>query len=242
VNFAPLFSDDNLALADFMEALLRLAEKVTGEAVEIEFAMNLDPRGKDPARFGFLQVRPMTAFTESIEFDLNQFASEQTVAISETALGNGNFEHLSDIVFIKRDDFDPARTAEMALEIAEINGRLVREGTPYLLIGYGRWGSSDPWLGVPVSWPQISGAGAIIECTLPEMNPDLSQGSHFFHNLSSRGIPYLCVETRGNDVIDWEKIEGFETRSEGRYVRHAVCPGNLRILVDGKRRKGGVFL
>lgn len=242
VNFAPLFSDDNLRLSDFMEALLRLAEKVSGEAVEIEFAMNLDPRGKSPVRFGFLQVRPMTAFTETVEFNLQEFPPDRIVAVSETALGNGNIETIRDVVFIKKESFDPAKTSEMAMEIAEINGRLIQEGTPYLLIGYGRWGSSDPWLGVPVSWPQISGAGAIIECTLPEMNPDLSQGSHFFHNLSSRGIPYFCVESRGSDLVDWEKIEGFEIRSEGRFVRHAVCPGNLRIVVDGKRRKGGVFL
>lgn len=242
VNFSPLLSDPGTGLPEFMVRLLALAEKILDEAVEIEFALTLDPKRERPVRFGFLQVRPLAVFTRRIEIDIDQFSAAQTLVLADSALGNGSFETIRDIVFVKRETFNPSKTAEMVQEVAEMNFRLLRRRTPYLLIGFGRWGSSEPWMGIPVSWAHIAGAGAIIECALPVMNPDLSQGSHFFHNLSSRGIPYLCLEAGRRDHIDWRKIESFEVVSESRFVRHVDCGRNLTIIVDGKSRRGGVFL
>lgn len=242
LNFAPLLSDGDLGLPDFMAELLSAAADFYGDAVEIEFALTLSGGTGEPARFDFLQIRPMTIFDRDFTIDTDLLAKPDPLLFSEQALGNGCIDNIRDIVYIKREAFDPARTREMVPELEGLNAELLKARRPYLLIGFGRWGTSEPWMGIPVTWPQIAGAGAIVECAMPVSSPDLSQGSHFFHNLSSRGIPYLCLSAGKGDVMNWEELEACPPRFEGEFVRHTVTDRKLAVIVDGKNRKGGVFL
>jgi hypothetical protein len=194
LTFAPLLGSRLLPFNDLLKRLLELSADALSAQVEIEFAINLDRQDALPARVGFLQVRPMMVGGELIDVGENDLFADDVVLASENVLGNGHRSDLEDVVFIRPDAFEPAETPAIAKELEGINRRLVAEGRRYLLIGFGRWGTSDSSLGVPVAWGQISGARAIVEATLPDVQPDLSQGSHFFHNLLSFRVLYLSVE------------------------------------------------
>jgi len=240
LNFAPLLVREDLPLNGAVKAALATCEQATGAKVEIEFAVSLPPGG-DEARFGFLQVRPMAVSARPVDVDEAELASEVAVVASDRALGNGVIEGLCDVVYVKPDAFEPARTRAIADEIAELNRGLLERGRRYVLIGFGRWGSSDPWLGIPVNWSQISGAKVIVEATLPSMNVELSQGAHFFHNLISFDIPYLAVPPQAPRGIDWAAISRFETRAETHFARHVEASAPLRVKVDGRSRRGVVL-
>jgi hypothetical protein len=156
-------------------------------------------------------------------------------------MGNGIRDEIRDVVFLKPEEFEARHTPRIASELERINQTLADAGHRYLLIGFGRWGSSDPWLGVPVKWAQISGARVMVEATLPEMNPDLSQGAHFFHNLISFHVLYLSLGHAGKYRIDWEWLNRHEVIAETEFVRHIRLPNPLTIKVDGKRGRGVVI-
>jgi len=137
--------------------------------------------------------------------------------------------------------FEARHTPAIAADIARINLDLVERGVPYLLVGFGRWGSSDPWLGIPVTWSQIGGAKAIVEATLPAMNVDLSQGSHFFHNISSFNVSYFSVPFNGDFPIDWDGLSRQNAVTETDFVRHVRLPGPLHIAVDGRQGHGAIL-
>ena len=197
LTFAPLIGSRLLPFNDVLKRLLELSEDALGGAVEIEFAINLDRRDALPARVGFLQVRPMMVGDQKIDVSREDLTTDNLLLASETVLGNGERTDIEDVVFIRPDAFEPAETPAIAKELEGINRSLVDDGRRYLLIGFGRWGTSDPWLGIPVAWGQISGARVIVEATLPDVQPDLSQGSHFFHNLLSFRVLYISVEHYG---------------------------------------------
>jgi len=142
---------------------------------------------------------------------------------------------------VNPDTFQLKHSREIALEIEAMNRRLIEEKTPYLLIGFGRWGSSDPWLGIPVNWGQISGARVIIESHLPGVFVDLSQGSHFFHNMSNLGIIYFSIKTQTPFPIDWEWIKRQQVVHESMFVKHVRLNSPLMVKVDGRKRKGAIF-
>ncbi len=198
VNFAPLLVLEALPVNALVRALLDVCERACEARVEIEFAMTFDPQAS-PARgrVGFLQVRPMVASSEVVDIDPAEFSDAQVLLASEAAMGNGMDEAIRDVVFVRPDRFEPMRTPDVARDIDAINRELVDARVPYLLIGFGRWGSSHPTLGIPVNWSQIAGARAIVEATLPSMNVEPSQGSHFFHNLSSFRVSYFTVPHTG---------------------------------------------
>jgi len=241
LNFAPLLRSRLIPFNDLVKRLLRLSEEALGGPVEIEFAVNLDRRDALPARFGFLQVRPMMVAGEQVEVGVAELEGDNVVLASENVLGNGSRDDLKDIVFITPEAFDQAETRAMAKEIERVNSALVEEGRPYLLIGFGRWGTSDPYLGVPVAWGQISGSRVIVEATLPEVQPDLSQGSHFFHNLLSFRVLYLSVEHHGAHVIDWAWLERQPVIWSGRHVTHARLDAPLEVRVDGRAGRGVIY-
>lgn len=233
LDFAPLLVHGEIPLAAAIRVLLDLCQESLGSPVEIEFALSLPPGG--PRRFGFLQVRPLAVGNEKINVSEEDLAAPTAVVASRTALGNGRLA-LSDVVYVDPDAFEAVRTREIAEEIAALNRRLLGEGRPYLLIGFGRWGSSDPWLGIPVRWDQISGARAIVEAALPGMSPEPSQGSHFFHNLSSFGVCYLTVPM-GRDV-DWDWLRRQPEHGRSAHVRHVRLAAPLEIAVDGRTGRG----
>jgi hypothetical protein len=143
-----------------------------------------------------------------------------------------------DVVYVRPDTFDPRDTRRIAMDLADINEGLLATNTPYVLIGFGRWGSSDPWLGVPVAWSDISGARVVVEATLPNMNPDLSQGSHFFHNLISFRVLYLSITQAQRPGIDWSWLASLPAVAETERVRHVRTDAPLDIRVDGRGGRG----
>jgi len=158
--------------------------------------------------------------------------------VSDRVLGNGVVSGIRDVVFVMRDRFDPAHTREIAAEIREVNRTLVEAGRPYLLVGFGRWGSHEPWLGIPVAWPEIAGARVIVEASSPRMSADMSQGAHFFHNLLGFGIPYFSVPESGRGRIDWDLLESLPRRHDGRWVCRAEAPVPFEVRVDGRTGRG----
>ncbi len=238
LNFAPILGSGLVPFNDVVKQLLKLAEQALGSAVEVEFAVNLDRRCGRPARLGFLQVRPMMVTHEQVQVSDEEMTGEGVLLASDTGLGNGYHDTIRDVVFLKPEVFEAGSTPRIAMELDSTNRRLVEAGKTYMLIGFGRWGSSDSWLGVPVAWSQISGARVIVEATLPKMSPDLSQGSHFFHNLLSFRIFYISVEHDGPYRIDWDWLNRQQTVNETPFVKHVETARPLHIRVDGGSGRG----
>jgi hypothetical protein len=238
VDFAPLLSLGTRPFNALVQRLLALSERALGGAVEIEFAAELTPDGDGRCRFGFLQLRPMAVADERVDVTADDLADPRRVVAAHHALGNGIRTDLVDIVYVKPDAFEAGRTPTVALEIAEHNRRLLAARRPYILIGFGRWGSADPWLGIPVDWGQVSGARVLVEASLPGMSPDVSQGSHFFHNLIGFRVLYLATGRGARDPVDWEWLAAQSAVAESRFVRHVVAPAPLRVAVDGLNGRG----
>ncbi|MCK4305970.1 MAG: hypothetical protein KAY24_17155 [Candidatus Eisenbacteria sp.] len=240
LDFAPILSLGVVALNDVLKRLLVLSQHAVGTAVEIEFALNITRRPESPTRLGFLQLRPMMVSEEQVDVTPEELLGKHVVLASEQVLGNGSPQGIRDVVFLKPGEFQAKYTRQIAVELEEVNRAAVEAGRPYLLIGFGRWGSSDPWLGVPVEWGQINGARVIVEASLREMNPDLSQGSHFFHNLISSRVLYLSMKHQGRYKIDWCWLDEQDTVMETRFVRHIRLVSPLEIKVDGRHGRGVV--
>lgn len=238
ITFAPILDLPDIPLNNLVKTLLRISEQAAEAKVEIEFAMTLDPERGLPARFGFLQVRPMLVSGEFVEVSEEEMAAENVLVASESVLGNGFINTLEDVVYVRPEAFEAKHTPKIAAEIEAMNVQLVNAQRHYLLIGFGRWGSSDPWLGIPVTWPQVSGAKVIVEATTPEMNVDPSQGAHFFHNITSLRICYFSVHHAGEWKVDWDWLEKQQRVSETRFVKHVRLAAPLQIKVDGRGSRG----
>lgn len=240
LNFAPLLSLELIPFNELIKEIMKVCEEKVQSAVEIEFAMTFDQDTsiEKPYRFGLLQVRPMVVNNTDINLDKEELLSEDTIIASEHVLGNGITENIHDIVYVKHENFDPMKTMKIADEISRINSELLKEKRPYLLIGYGRWGSSDPSLGIPVTWSRISGAAIIVEASLENMNIEFSQGSHFFHNLTSFKIPYFYLPLRNKFPIKWDSIRSLQSIEELEFVSHVRSQVPLKTIVDGKGRSG----
>ncbi len=238
VNFAPLLSLDRHGFADAVRRLLAVAERALGAAAEIEFAMTApDPPGARP-RLRLLQARPMLVNDGHTRVTADELARSDVVLASSRVIGNGTDRSVADVVYARPDAFDPARTREIAAEIGRLDAHLRARDRGYLLIGFGRWGSSDPSLGIPVSWDQIAGARVIVEAALPAMDVEPSQGSHFFHNLMSFGVPYLMVARSDRPGVNWRWLDDRPADHETPLVRHVRLPRPLIVMVDGRSRLG----
>jgi hypothetical protein len=242
VTFARLLKGRGMPLPQVLLRVLEMTQAGMGMPVEIEFAA--DGGGADrPPTFYVLQVRPMVVEPGLAIPDLDGIAPDRLIVVSPGALGNGRSQPLSDVVVV-RHDLDRARTADAAIVLEKLNIQLRQEGRPYLLIGPGRWGSRDPWLGIPVAWGQISGARAIVEVDFDDLDVEPSQGSHFFHNLTSFGIPFLPVHRRfDGGTVNWEWLAAQPVRAEeldGK-VRHLRLTEPLQVQLDGARRHGIVL-
>jgi len=242
ITFAPILITNLVPLNDLLTTLLRVCEKAIGSEVEIEFAVTLDPKKGLPARFGFLQVRPMVVSHEKVDLTSDELQGDNVLAASETVLGNGINNSLTDIVYVRPDTFNAKHTRDIAAELETFNRRLLDTGRRYLLIGFGRWGSSDPWLGIPVNWGQISGAGMIVEATLPNMDVDLSQGSHFFHNITSFQICYFCVRHSSPYCINWNWLKSQNEVARSRFVSYVTLERPLTAKVDGRGGRGVILI
>lgn len=240
VNFAPVLSYGVAPINDMLRELLRVCEESVGGGVEIELAVVLDQRSGTPARCGFLQVRALTAAGEQVAVEDDEMVAPGVVVASERVLGNGRSETIRDVVAVRREGFDGSRTLTVAQELARLNERLLRQHRPYLLIGFGRWGTSDPTGGVPVNWGQVAGARVIVEASLPAMRQEMSQGSHFFHNLTSLGVTYFSVGEHDTPGIDWGWLESLPAAEETSTLRHVELESPLLVKVDGRTGRGVV--
>jgi hypothetical protein len=239
LNFAPLLNLGDIPFNDLVQELLSLCNDRIGGEVEIEFAITMEKANE--ARFGFLQVRPMVVSNELVVIEAEELERPGLLAASQSAMGNGAIDSICDIVYVKPDAFEARDSRKIAAEIDRINRSLIDDGRHCLLIGFGRWGSSDPWLGIPVDWDQISSAKVIVEATLPTMNVDPSQGSHFFHNMTSFRVSYLPVHHDRRPGIDWDWLQGQELVTETDHVRHVRLNAPLLVKVDGRTRRGGIW-
>jgi len=237
LNFGPLLQFDDWPFNLAVRGLLELFEDEAGEPVEIELALTFDEEGRR-ARLGFLQVRPMALASEGVEVSEAELASPDAVVSSARVMGGGRVDGVRDVVFVKPAAFDRAASRAIAAELGELNQALADEDRSYLLIGFGRWGSADPWLGIPVAWEQISGARAIVEAALPDFAIDMSQGSHFFHNLLSLRIPYFSVPGQGPGRVDWPWLESLPRRAEGRWTCRVSVDEPLDVRVDARSGRG----
>ena len=246
VDFAPLLRYPQVPLNDVIRELLSMGEQALDEAAEIEFAINLPRKGTARARLGFLQLRPMLVSTAEVTVTDDELTRPDLLLASDRVMGNGALETILDVVYVKPGRFDSRFTRQIATELEQLNRLLLEQNRPYLLLGFGRWGSSDPWLGIPVNWGQIAGARVIVESTLPKMDVDPSQGAHFFHNIISFQVCYLCVRhDQGAELahrkIDWQWLELQPSASETDYVRHLRLEKPLTVKVDGRSGRGAVW-
>lgn len=241
VDFGHILRNGVLPLSEITGTLLSIGEKAMNCPVEIEFAVNLGSESALPADFALLQIRPMVAGDDLVVIDLEDVSPGRVLCASDQVLGNGTIE-LRDIVYVKPETFDASLTRQIAREIDRMNAELAREGRKYILAGPGRWGSSDPWLGIPVNWSAISAVGVIVEASLPGMNPDPSQGSHFFQNMTSLRIPYFTVShSRPGHLMDWEWLGDLPHLSETEHTRALRTEAPLKVEVDGRTGRGVIL-
>ena len=241
LTFAHILKYREFPLADILKDMLELGEQGMGCPVEMEFSVNLSAEPDHPPQFAFLQLRPMTARAELEQVNISTEEIENAFCFSGKALGNALKHDMADIILVKPEAFDPGRTMEIAREIARINATLVKADRKYLLVGPGRWGSADRWLGIPVAWADISGVGAMIETESDKLVAEPSQGSHFFHNITTLGINYITVSKAAGDWIDWNWLTALPRLSDATFVAHAQLESPVTLKVDGRRSQCVIF-
>ncbi|WP_320008570.1 PEP/pyruvate-binding domain-containing protein [Maridesulfovibrio sp.] len=240
VLFAPVLKHKLIPLPGVLTDVLKLAEKGMGGPVEMEFCINLYEDGRKP-EFNLLQLRPMSARADLNRIEISEQELKEAVCVSTHALGNAEKDDIVDILIVRPECFDVSKTRQIALEISRINGQLVKQKRKYLLAGPGRWGSADHWLGIPVEWPDISNVSAIIETSNESLKVEPSQGSHFFHNITTLGINYLMVLDKPGNRIDWEWFADQHIIEKGDYISHLRLPAPVILKVDGKSSQGVVL-
>ncbi len=243
VTFAPILKTGVFPLSRILTGLLALGERAMSCPVEIEFAVNL-PAGGEPGEFAVLQVRPLVVEVGSEDLDevLRVTPPDGVLCFSEQALGQGRVHGIRDVVYVKPEAFDRAQTAVMAGEVERLNRALAEGGRPYVLIGPGRWGTSDRWLGVPVEWDQIAGARVIVETEFADVPVTPSEGTHFFHNITSFGIGYLMVHARsGRGRVDFSWLAARPAEAETRFLRHVRVEAPLDVRIDGRSGRGVIL-
>ncbi|MBD3366672.1 MAG: histidine kinase [Candidatus Eisenbacteria bacterium] len=240
VTMAGLLSGDRFPLPETLAFLMEVGKSGFTCHVEIEFAVMLNEDG--PHEFSFLQIRPLVLEASTEEIDLSGIDSDDVLCSSGSSLGHGAAEGITDIVYVRPDTFDRNATVRIADEVGKLDRSLRDAGRTYLLIGPGRWGSADRWLGIPVSWRQIAGVGAIVETDMPDIAVDPSQGSHFFQNITSFGIAYLTVRPEDeHSSLDSEWLDNQPAEEETGYLRHIRLEEPLRILVNSTDRHGVIL-
>jgi hypothetical protein len=242
VSFAPILKHRTFPLPEIMTQLLELGRRGMNTEVEIEFAVDLTSTSGSSKEFGFLQMRPLAMSRELEEVDIEDVADEDIICRSSSVLGNGKISHIHDAVVIDRRLFERAKSRGAAVEVSRLNSELVGMGTQYVLIGLGRWGSADPWLGIPVTWEQISGARVIVEAGFDDVHVTPSQGSHFFQNLTSFRVGYFTVNPEaGEGFLDWPWLYSELGSGNTEVVRHLRFPEPLIVKIDGKRQQGVIL-
>jgi hypothetical protein len=242
ITFSNILQYKTFPLAEILSTLLEIGQQEMNNPVEIEFAANLETPTGIPKIFNFLQIRPIVHTEEAHNINLDHVKPEDTIIYSESALGNGLFKGIYDLVYVKPESFNAANNKNVALEIDKLNTLFIKQGKGYVLIGPGRWGSTDPWLGIPVKWPQISAARIIIESGLKNYRIDPSQGTHFFQNLTSFRVGYFTINPFINEgYYNVDFLNSLKVVYEDSFIRHVRFDNPLEIMIDGKKHRGVIL-
>ncbi len=243
VTMARVLKGKVFPLAEITAFLMKVGRAASSCPVEIEFAVNLSDDPAIPHEFAFLQIRPLVIGSELQDMEIGDVEMKDALCISHKSLGNGLISNVRDVIYVRRDNYNRAKNPRIPEEIEAFNTLLRQQKRPYLLIGPGRWGSADPWLGIPVKWAQISAVRCIIETNLEDMRVDPSQGSHFFQNIMSFGIGYLTADIQANqgDFLDTSWLDLQPAKKETENLRHIVFNGPLRIALNGRKNLGVIM-
>lgn len=242
VTFAPVLKHKIFPLPEILDLILELGHWGMGAQIEIEFAANLKTPPGVLKEFGLLQMRPMVLSSESEVLNVDEVNPEDLIVQSMQVLGNGEIDDIYDIVVVDIENFDRSKSREVAYEVGSLNSKLLNQRKPYLLIGVGRWGSLDHWLGIPVTWDQISGAHAIVESGFKDFDVSPSQGSHFFQNLTSFRVGYFTVNSYYHQgFIDWNWLAKQTVAEEFVFTKHLQFENPLAIKINGHQNKGIIF-
>ena len=242
ITFSHILKYETFPLSEILQTLLEIGQKEMNKPIEIEFAVDLDPEKKRPSVFNFLQIRPIVDSSDLSGIDLGEVKQEETIIHSKSALGNGIINDIYDIIYVKPESFNAAKSDKIALDVEKRNNEMIEQQKNYILVGPGRWGSSDPWLGIPVKWAQISMARVIIESGLENYRIDPSQGTHFFQNLTSFKVGYFTLNPFINDgFYDIDFLNNQKTIYEDEFIRHIRFEQAIVIKIDGKNKEGVVF-
>jgi hypothetical protein len=237
VNFANILRYNYIPLANTLKVILDVVKEAFGTPVEIEFAVDLTKDKDGNASFYLLQIKPLVGSGAGYNIDPGSIVQEDVVLFTRKSMGNGLVDTITDVVYLEPSRFSNLLTEKMAVEIEKINYKMLREGRQYILIGPGRWGTRDKFIGIPVVWPQISNARVIVEVGIPDFHLDASLGSHFFHNVTSMNVGYFSLNTSTMDgFISWDMLHRQTVVEEGEYFRHVRFEKPLDIRMDGKNR------
>lgn len=241
ISFVGVLEHDVVPLPHLLREVLRLGQEAMRRPVEIEFAVEIDATTRSCV-FYLLQIRPMVDVKSDVHINLSEIRPETILLQSNNALGHGQMDDLTDVVYVKTDGYNAGNNPLIAEEISRINAKFLDRGEHYVLVGPGRWGSSDSWLGIPVKWPNISAARIIVEAGLTNYRVDPSQGTHFFQNLTSFGVGYFTInDFNGDGVYNRAVLDALPAVEETAHVRHVRFPHALSIKVDGKKKLGYVL-
>jgi len=242
ISFAPVLKHGMFPLAEILSELLAIGERGTSAPVEVEFAVEVPCDPDERATFGFLQLRPLALSRESAELAITDEDRASALCHSRSVLGNGRLDHIRDLVVVDFHRFERERSQDVALDVARFNRRLVADAVPYVLIGVGRWGSSEPFLGIPVGWDQIAGARAIVEAGFRDFTVTPSQGTHFFQNLTSSNVGYFTVNPdAGEGFVDWDWLAAQPAVDEASCVRHLRFDRPLVVKMNGRTNQGVIL-
>ncbi|OFX84322.1 MAG: phosphoenolpyruvate synthase [Bacteroidetes bacterium GWF2_33_16] len=242
ITFANILKHETFPLAEILRTLLEIGQREMSNPIEIEFAVDLNVEKGEPVVFNFLQIRPIVDNDQITNLNLNETKKEETIIYCESALGNGRIDDIFDFVYVKPDAFKSLESDKIAIELGLLNEMFVKEKKNYVLVGPGRWGSSDPNLGIPVKWAHISQARVIVESGLENFRIDPSQGTHFFQNLTSFRVGYFTINPYLNDgFYDLEFLTNHKAYSENKYLRHIRFENPIMVQIDGKNKKGVIF-
>lgn len=242
ITFDNILKYSSFPLAKVLDYLLVLGQKEMGNPVEIEFAANLETESSLPNIFNFLQIRPIVESDQSIKINLAEVKKDDAIIMSDSALGNGMIRGIYDVIYVKTEAFKAAHNEKIVELLDKINGSFIRDSKNYILIGPGRWGSTDPWLGIPIKWPHISQARVIVESGLPNYRIDPSQGTHFFQNITSFRVGYFTINPFINEgFYDVDFLNNTQHVYQDEYIRHVRYDRPLKIMVDGRIHKGVIL-
>jgi len=242
LNFANILQYEYTPLAKTIEVLLDVVQEAIGTPVEIEYAVDLNRDAKLRTSFYLLQIKPMVGNENNFKVDMGKADHDSTLLYAEKSLGNGYIGDIKDVVYVDPEKFDKLRTEEIAQEITKINDSMRAQNMQYVLIGPGRWGTRDRFIGIPLKWPQISNAKVIVETELEDFPLDASLGSHFFHNVTSMNVGYFSIHEGGENYINYDLLNEQETIFESIYFKHIRFQVPLSIIMDGKKRKAVITI